>query len=935
MWFPGYRLVKGKLQGGKKIRLNVLIKDNLMDYSVESFTSDIPSLLVKVDGFKFLFFYREWRKDGVQGTDDIGQQEARWSNFLSRVKKIGGKLYAMGDANIDYLREDTAHQKRLGGMRDAMYEMMASKGYTQLIKEDTRFQDGKSGLLDHIYTKQMKYVVNVYNYNIHGHDHNAIGVNIRMDKPAFKPQVVTVRKYESADADYFDQVWVQSNQAEIWANTDIDNMIEKFEHKVRHVCDIVVPEKKFRTSEHYAPWVDSNLKKEMRKRDALRRKAEKSKDKAHNRAFKEKQKEVKDALREAEAAYLKNYLNFSDEKTGWRRLKEVSGMKDNVDNTIMLEIDGKLETDPETLAEHMSNYFYEKVENIVKEVPPDQVESTKYMMEYMKDKQTSLFEFKTVNYKYIKSVIMKLKNVKSTGHDGIPVVVYKRFKRSLTPAIARIVNECIKQNYYPDKWKSGIITPIPKKGNLKNVANWRPIVLLPVISRILEGVLTRQLRGYLEAHGLIHHSQHAYRESRGCQTCWSDLETEVSYARDQGWAIGILQSDMTSAFNCVDAASLIPKLRLAGLGLNSCALINSYMERRVNRVRVEGVLSTPKVLSTGSGEGTQLSPLIWTVYILDSRAVLDRVQTTLESRPESAPNKIATRPAHIKQQTKESYRIEDKNYADDINTVVIAKTNEEVLEIMECVQNEYGNYFKALGLKESRGKQMHIILSKFKEEGNEYRLNDRPAEKKCKLLGLTFTEDWEFDTHVTNVAQRMLDRIPHIKAIRYSVPRDVLIRVSRSLVLTIGEYLCEIYLRKNSHQKKLQKIQNILLRTITMSDITKSVEVMLRETDMLNQSLTTKYYMVWSVQKLLSDKSSNFAFGLIDWDHRPTHNTRSRHLPLRWKPRTASGHNSWLQQSVSEFNKLKLYFTNWHLQQTAKTDLKSWLKANYRNINLK
>ena len=56
MYFPGYRLVKGKLAGSKKIRLNVLVKDTLVDYSVDSFTSEVPSVLIKVNGFKYLLF---------------------------------------------------------------------------------------------------------------------------------------------------------------------------------------------------------------------------------------------------------------------------------------------------------------------------------------------------------------------------------------------------------------------------------------------------------------------------------------------------------------------------------------------------------------------------------------------------------------------------------------------------------------------------------------------------------------------------------------------------------------------------------------------------------------------------------------------------------------------------------------------------------------
>ena len=313
-----------------------------------------------------------------------------------------------------------------------------------------------------------------------------------------------------------------------------------------------------------------------------------------------------------------------------------------------------------------------------------------------------------------------------------------------------------------------MVCPIPQKGWLTDVANWRPIVLLPVISRILEGVMTRQLRNYLEAHNLIHHSQHAYREARGCLSCWADLDTAVCHARDQGKAVGLLQTDMTSAFNCANTALLIPKLRLAGVGLESCKLVLSCMTQRTLCVKIDYFTSEPLELQTGSGEGTQISPLIWLVFILDSSAVLNRVQTILESR--SHP----LRPQTVRQQNAANYRIGDKNYADDINTLCVARTNTEILEIMKVVEQEYGKYFRSLGLKESKAKEMHIIFSRDKNSDKEFKLNDRISEKSTRLLGVTVTEDWTFDEHASKVCQRMMERIPHIRAIRENVSRKVL-----------------------------------------------------------------------------------------------------------------------------------------------------------------
>ena len=624
----------------------------------------------------------------------------------------------------------------------------------------------------------------------------------------------------------------------------------------------------------------------------------------------------------------------------------MSRLTEQKDDSITLNIDGVLVSDPEIVAPHMSKFFVDKVEKIVAECPPDPVTSTKYAMDYFYKKNPGTFEFHQVGYKYIKRTIMNLKNVDSVGLDEIPVKVYKKFMQTLVPSITKIVNNCIRTGIYPDRYKQGIISPIPKKGDLTLVSNWRPVVLLPVASRILEGVLSRQLMYYLEEHKLISPTQHAYRSHRGCGSCWEDFDTVVSKARDDGKSLGMLQTDMTSAFNCVNAASLLPKLRMAGVGNFSCGIIGSYLENRQNRVKVGNFMSEPVVIKTGSGEGSQISPILWLLFILDSSVVLDRVEATMEAslqnpvepRAEETENAATERGKKTKTKTKTKTKplLSDKSYADDINTVVVAESNEEVLDIMELVQDEYALYFKSLGLKESRGKQAHIILSKEKEEGNNYELNGRPAEKETRLLGVVVSDNWTFDTHCTNTVGKMMARIPHIRAIRDYVSKKVLLRVSKSLVCSIYEFQCDIVLRKLSLQRRIQKILNILLRVVTWSSRRRSVREMLLETQWFNVTLTVKYFSIWALQRVLSWRAATIPYSYVNWEvNRVRYETRYKHVQLTWKPRTAAAHSSWLFTVVKFYNELSLLGTNWEWRKTAKEDLKRWLLNNNPNTNIK
>ena len=139
-------------------------------------------------------------------------------------------------------------------------------------------------------------------------------------------------------------------------------------------------------------------------------------------------------------------------------LKLVSGLSDGRSKKMSLMIDGELDDDEETLSQHVNEYFVEKIDKITKEFPPKPVESSKHAMDFLKGKKIGNFAFKTASYSFVKKVTMGLNNVESTGMDGIPVKVYKRFRSSLTAAITKNINTSIKSSVYPQHFKDGCIS---------------------------------------------------------------------------------------------------------------------------------------------------------------------------------------------------------------------------------------------------------------------------------------------------------------------------------------------------------------------------------------------------------------------------------------------------------------------------------------------
>ena len=112
-------------------------------------------------------------------------------------------------------------------------------------------------------------------------------------------------------------------------------------------------------------------------------------------------------------------------------------------------------------------------------------------------------EFKTVEEKVVKMIIGQLTSTGAVGTDGISVILIKKVVDILAPYITYIINLAIVTSTYPDSFKVGVLSPVPKSGDLTERSNWRPVVILNATSKSLERVLNFQIKQYLEKHQLL------------------------------------------------------------------------------------------------------------------------------------------------------------------------------------------------------------------------------------------------------------------------------------------------------------------------------------------------------------------------------------------------------------------------------------------------
>ena len=132
-----------------------------------------------------------------------------------------------------------------------------------------------------------------------------------------------------------------------------------------------------------------------------------------------------------------------------------------------------------------------KIDNIRKQIPKTKVDPLAYTKKFLNDKNVPGFDlqFRVVSEYEVERVIDNLKNTTSTGHDDINVVAVKQMKDSILTSLTYFINLSLRTGEFPDIWKLAKVIPLWKNNGDKTEQKcYRPIALLPVLSKILESV---------------------------------------------------------------------------------------------------------------------------------------------------------------------------------------------------------------------------------------------------------------------------------------------------------------------------------------------------------------------------------------------------------------------------------------------------------------
>jgi len=275
-------------------------------------------------------------------------------------------------------------------------------------------------------------------------------------------------------------------------------------------------------------------------------------------------------------------------KCFWNTINELQG-KCKKTSMKLADKDGKYVTDDESVSNLVAEHFENKVNKLTKSMP------VIAMRDYKNLRPTENFTVDEI----IQS-LKKSKNKMSSGPDSIPMKIVKAYGLAFPDVYTKIFNDVI-HNGFPETWKLARVVPVPKKGNLHEVSNYRPVSNLCSLSKILERCVLNRLNSCQV--DLIGPHQHGFRDQHSTTTCALELKDNIVEQLEKKRSVLVYSLDLSAAFDLLRPDTFFDKF----VGKISDGLLRFIMDFLSDRrfyVNIGKASSGIRTLDRGCPQGS-------------------------------------------------------------------------------------------------------------------------------------------------------------------------------------------------------------------------------------------------------------------------------------------------------------------------------------------
>ena len=377
--------------------------------------------------------------------------------------------------------------------------------------------------------------------------------------------------------------------------------------------------------------------------------------------------------------------------------------------------------------------------------------------------------------------ILILNNSTSCPKDSVPLRIIKENIHLFTLKLHHDFNYSIDFCCFPNNLKRADVTPTHKKGDRTDMANYRPISILPTISKIFERILFHQMNTHIDNILSIH--QCGFRKHFSAQHCLIVMLEKWKTCIDQNGCADVLLTDLSKAFDCLVHDLMLAKLHAYGFSYKSLKLIHDYLTHRFQRVRVNSNYSSWREILNGVPQGSILGPMLFNIYLSDLFLF-------------ASNSNIA------------NYADDNSPYAckKDINSVITQLEEDSNLLLQWCSNNAF----------RVNPEKFHVILSNMDEtlsvKVGQFEIQNSQSEK---LLGVTLDSKLTANEHVTNLCKKASNKLHALARISRYMSAEKRKIIMKSFITSQFGYCPLVWMMHNrTLNTRINKIQERALRIV-------------------------------------------------------------------------------------------------------------------------
>lgn len=793
--------------------------------------------------------------------------------LLENLESQDIEINILGDLNCDVSATPVDHNT------SRLLEICNTYQYKQLIEQPTRTTKNTATTIDLFLTNDSTIFSHYGTSDIAISDHNLIYAIRKLPSLKSSPKIILSRQYKNFDCGKFREDLALISWENIGNQNDPNSAWGVWKECFLSVCDYHAPLKRKKVRNKPAPWLTSDLKKLMFERDRLKKIANRLKTEKAFLDYRVIRNKVNENIKSSKIRYYNSYFNENRKniKKAWRGVNDILGKNPKSTFINHINYDNKSCTSPREISSALNSHFTDIGPKLASQIPL----SSRDFTEYINPTEHS-FNISQVSNDKINELINALPLNKACGLDGISARLLKDAAPIIVPSLTFIINLSIRTGIFPDDWKIAKVTPIYKDEDKANPNNYRPISVLPVVTKLIERVIFDQLYSYLTGHNLLTESQSGFRPQHSTMTALLDAVNDWYSNIDRGLLNGIIFLDLKKAFDTMDHQILLHKLKLYGVCQSSLVWFTSYLKERKQSTFSNGVLSDSCAINCGIPQGSILGPLLFLVYINDlpSCDLFSKVRM----------------------------------YADD-TSLTIASDNVHVLEQqMNHDMSEIHTWLQANKLSLNVVKTKYMIIAsqhkirhlthQFQIEVNHQLLK---REKGYKYLGVEIDDSLTWKDHICKISKKISGGIGALKRVRQLVPFKLLLTMYNSLVLPYFDYCSAVWGScGRGFSDTLQKLQNRAARVVTFSSYNRQSTELLDELKWDNLEIRRSKQLAVMMYKIMINRAPSYLTNMFEnitsvHSHNLRNSEYNVYVP---RPYTEAGKNSFHYQGAVLWNSL-------------------------------